>query len=186
MKINKKCRISKHHYKRIKITQNIPSANFKSIISQIRDDMTNKVKCVFANGKNIYLMLFYCFIVVLLLFIVLLFTVLMYVGKETVAFFRRYTNQHKTSIVSEDKMPRFCARWCRWQCATIFILSLILSFIFIIFISPLPSRPRLAVLDLLPRKDRIGKGIKYLLLEAFKIRFMKINNFRNTQFDIFL
>ena len=87
----------------------------------------------------------------------------MYVGKETFVFFRESTHPHKTKIATDDKMPRYCTRWCRWQCATIFILSLILSFIFLSVISPLPSRPKLAVSDLLPKKDRIGKRIRYLL-----------------------
>ena len=90
----------------------------------------------------------------------------MYVGKERIAIFRESTHPHKTKVATEDKMPRYCTRWCRWQCATIFILSLILSFIFLSVISPLPSRPRLAVTDLLPKKDRIGKRIKYLLPET--------------------
>ena len=90
----------------------------------------------------------------------------MYLEKETIAVFRESTHPHKTKIATEDKMPRYCTRWCRWQCATIFILSLILSFIFLSVISPLPSRPRLAVTDLLPKKDRIGKRIKYLLTET--------------------
>ena len=84
----------------------------------------------------------------------------MYVGIERIAIFRESTHPHKTKIATDDKMPRYCTRWCRWQCATIFILSLILSFIFLSFISPLPSRPRLAVTDLLPKKDRIGKTIR--------------------------
>ena len=90
----------------------------------------------------------------------------MYVGKETISFFRESTHPHKTKIATEDKMPRYCTRWCRWQCATIFILSLILSFIFLSIISPLPSRPRLAVTDLLPKKDRIGEKIEYWLSKA--------------------
>ena len=93
----------------------------------------------------------------------------MYFGNKTIIDSRDYTNPCKRKATIDDsKMPRLCNRWCRWQCATIFILSLILSFIFLSVISPLPSRPRLAITDLLPKKDRIGKRIRYLLPETFQ------------------